>query len=624
MKKWFLAIILTCLAIALMLVLVFPEQTKTLKVSQNGTVKMLEFGKAGNYGYLTFYYNGSGNVSLLALSEQPKNNIILLKKDYLNTERYSYFFDELKKLWNKNFIIKEVDEIGDPQNSIIIIPSGAMPLDVLLKLDNLTVSNQIIYIGKIDLVHSTNLLRTEWYKNISNRSKLHIMVFEKTLSEFYSEKNNSIFDAIETNSWAVKNSTNYIYSGEGNKTIFINLSNASWMRMLPLSDSQKLSNYSAEIHGPEDIFPWQNAQYIVQFNYSTGIAQFAVEKDGVVLNSNELARVRGKEAFFFTLNPLSSGDYLLRISDQAQTLGAKKLHVKNLSVSLARVYGNNYEFEVFIDGAPLENASALIGLNHSNNKIETEVKNGKLNVRANLRQGENAFVISLFGQKNIVFYNNNQESLIEFYAKTLIPGIAIVALFYVWAYLNKKPVYRIRVPEGVVGKNHEITVTQSQIVSIIENIEKRFGWKRIPLSIREIGFGLKYLTEGLEVNEGNVEAIMKKLEEKNVVKSYFGFYELAEWGDPKFNALRRIVRDKLIQNGIEFTEIPNGFEYEGKQIIFNLEKAKGEVMVVFERSEEIRTYLSSLEEKTRAQIEIKIKNGILRLVTLDELDELIS
>ncbi len=163
------------------------ENAPAEKVAQKGTARVLEFGRACDYGYLTFQYNGSGNVTLLALSEQPKTNIIVLQKDLLGTERYYYFNQSIRALGQKGFSITEVEAIGEPQNSIIVIPSGAMPLELLERLDNLTSSNVIIYLGKRNLIFSDRLIQGDWLRNVSNFSRLHIMSFEKTLEEFYAE-----------------------------------------------------------------------------------------------------------------------------------------------------------------------------------------------------------------------------------------------------------------------------------------------------------------------------------------------------------------------------------------------------------------------------------------------------
>ncbi|VVC01985.1 Uncharacterised protein [uncultured archaeon] len=618
------AIILGIIALlALAAVLLLPEAAPAPAPVLNGTAAMQELGRAGDYGYATFSYNGTGQVELLALTEQPKSRIIVLKQDYLNTERYSYFMDALSQLGSEGFAISESDSIGTPQNSIIVIPSGAMPADVLRRMDSLSASNRIIYIGRTDLLFSQNLVQSDWLANVSNSSRSRLIIVEKTLDEFYSEKNYSIFDSIRRNSWAAANDTVFNYSGDGVKTVFITLNGSEWVRMLPLADSPRLAEQPARITGNESVFPWQKAQLTVQMNYSNGTAAYSLEKDGAVVQGDTLTRVRGQEAFFLTLELPAPGDYLLRVSDNSGTIGAKRLHVKDLNISLANAYGNAYEFNVTLDGEPLDSAPAIVGLNHSNNTMESDVKSGKLLVHANLRQGENVFVITLFGKQNFVPYANSQESLITFYATYLTPGIILVALALGIARMGKRPVYRIRVPESVSVKNPEVRLSSREVVSAMDDVEKTFGWERVPLYAKEIGLGLKRLTGGKEVTEGNIEAVMKKLEEKKLIKSHLGLYGLAGWGDEKKAAVKRMVRDKLVQNGVGFSELPYGFDCGEKRIVLDPSKASRESVAVFEDREEMRAYLSSLEDDKRAMLEIKLRNGTLRLATLEELDELL-
>ncbi len=618
-----LVIVFTMLMVGIIVYLFLDEKKTKTNISQNGIVKALEFGNAGEYGYITVHYNGTGNLTIIALSEQPKTKIIVFRQDFLNTGQYSYFMDLLRVLGKKGFFIDETDSITAPQNSIILIPSGAMPINVLKRIDNLTATNEIIYLGKKDFIYTDKLERFDWFSNLSTHTKEHILIIEKTLDEFYLEKNYSLFEQIERNSWAEKNLATFSYFGDGDKTYFIKLNGAQWLRMLPLADSKQFTLNRAEINGTFDIFPWQKAQITVQINHSNGTAEFVLEKDKKIIQRGELDRVRNNQAFFLVFSFNSSGNYLLKVFDHDGIMAAKHIHVKDVNVSFVRAYGNSYEFSVFLDNQPLENAPVIIGLNHSTTTVENEVKNGVLLVHANLKQGENIFIIRLFGQQHYLLYNNTQENITAFYAKYLALGIIIIAIFYFVMHINKKSIYRIRVPEGVFTRNPEIKLKADEIISALKDMEKMFGWKNTPLYAKEIGIGLKRLTGGMEVNEGNTEAILKKLEEKGLIKNYIGLYGLTEWGDAKCNALKRIIKDKLVQNGVEFTENKFGFDIGEKQIVLDSETATKEAISVFEDRADMRSYISLLNAKKRAIIDLKIKNSILKLATLDELDELI-
>ncbi len=617
---------LALLAIGLLVLIVvalIPEQAPAAPQAVNGTSRLLEFGRAGDYGYATFAYNGSGSVTLISLSEPPKTQIVVLKQDYLNTERYSYFMDALRALEKKGFSISEVDSLASPNNSIIIIPSGAMPSEILERLDNLTASNRVIYIGKRDLVYSGNLVQEDWSANLSNATSGNLIIIEKTLDEFYSERNYTLLDSIAGNSWAEEESQPFPYSGSGKMTVFIPLRNGSWMRMLPLSDSQYLPRSPVSITGNSEIFPGQRSQLTIGLNYSNGTVSYSLEKGGAILQQGDLDRVRGEEAFFLQLAPNDTGDYLVRIYDHSGTIGAQRLHVKDLNVSLSSAYGNSYEFNVLLDGQPVDGEDASVGLNHSINSVNATVRNGKLVVSANLRQGENIFLVSLMGQQEQVHYSNSQENILIFYAKYLIPGLALIALFYIAMRLNRRPVYRIHVPESAPGKNTEVRLSAKEVLGSIDDVESRFGWKSVPLYAKEVALGLKKLAGGMEVNEGNVEALMKKMEEKGLVSSHLGLYGLSRWGGPEERALKRIIRDKLVANGVDFEEGEHGFDCGEKLLLTAPVDSEKESIIVFEGREERRAYLQALEDRKRAKMELKVRNGLVRLATIDELDELI-
>ncbi|MEW6528487.1 MAG: PadR family transcriptional regulator [Candidatus Micrarchaeota archaeon] len=604
------------------------EKKEERAIVQNGIVKTIEFGGGGDYGYVIVHYNGTGNLTLIALSEQPKTKIFVLKHDFLNTGQYSNFINSLSALRRKGFSIEETDRIiapqnSIPQNSIIIVPCGALPVDILKNIDNISATNEIVYLGKKDFIYTDKLERFDWVSNISASAKKHVFIIEKTLDEFYSEKNYSLFEQIEKNAWAEKNSASFSYSGDSDKTYFLKLNGAQWLRMLPLADSERFAQNRANISGSDDIFQWQKAQITIETNYSSGKITFVLEKDKKIIQRGELDRVRGDQAFFLAFSFNSSGDYLLKIFDQNGTMASKRIHVKEINVSLARVYGNSYEFSVLLDEQPLENASITIGLNHSSAQVKSEVRNGFFLVRANLKPGENIFVIDLFGQKHYLAYDNVQEDITAFYIKYLVFGALIVIFFYIAIRLNKKAIYKIFVPDSVPNKNQEIKLKTNEILLVLDEVEKMFGWENTPLYAREIGTGLKRVTNGVEVTEGTVETILKKMEEKGLVKKYLGLYGLSSWGDEKRNALKRIIKDKLIQNGVEFSETQCGFNIGEREIVFDSENAKKEALLIFEDRTDMRSYVSSLDSKKRAVLELKIKNGILRLTTLDELDELI-
>ncbi|MDD5337104.1 MAG: hypothetical protein PHS02_01335 [Candidatus ainarchaeum sp.] len=623
--KWAAALILVVLIAILLLPQFLPGASNAASAPvQQGLAAPLEMGFAGNYGYAVFSYNGTGSATLLSLSEQPKSSIMVLRQDYLNTERYSYFMDILKPLEAEGFKFQEVDsfaQISSANNSIIIIPSGAMPSEAVPLLDSLSQGNRIIYIGRKDLVYSGKLVGSDWFSGLANSTKLRIIVIEKSLADFYSGANYSLVDEIRANSWAELNSSTLSYSGEGRKTLFVQANNGTWLRMLPKTDYGPLALPKARLSGSESIFPWENPSLTIELNFSSGISRLVVEKDGSEISSSELDRVRGEEAFVVPLSLNSSGDYIAKVVDESGVLGAKRVHVKNLSISISRAYGNSYEFLVLLDGEPLDQADAVVGLQNSTNTLAEQVSNGRLLVSAELPHGRNVFVVSMFGQDTYVPYDNTQEDVIGFYLKYLGAGLLAVIVFYGLLRLGKKPVYRILIPDSVPSTNPELRLSSKEVIAAVLESEKSFGWKNVPLYAREVSVGLRKLAGGMDVNEGNVEAMMKRLEDKGLVKSHLGLYGLSGWGDPKQNALKRVVRDKLVQNGVSFSENANGFRAGSWNIIFSSQNAARDSIIVFEDEAEKKSYVSSLHGKERASLDIKLANGVVRLATLEGLDE---
>jgi hypothetical protein len=79
----------------------------------------------------------------------------------------------------------------------------------------------------------------------------------------------------------------------------------------------------------------------------------------------------------------------------------------------------------------------------------------------------------------------------------------------------------------------------------------------------------------------------------------------------------------LIEHGLEFDEKGNKFVCTDFEIGFFGEKFSKKAIVIFDDQIEINQTLSNMEAFERSKVEVKVANGLLRLVAIDQLGEIL-
>ena len=141
-----------------------------------------------------------------------------------------------------------------------------------------------------------------------------------------------------------------------------------------------------------------------------------------------------------------------------------------------------------------------------------------------------------------------------------------------------------------------------------------------PITTHEFTISLKrYLTNGADITEGNVEEILNKLVKSNYLENHRDYYQLHGEGDVKRNVLHRIVREKLIESGTAFKEEGSKFVLKNMEIGFFGEHFTKKAIVVVDDEAEIKRILSSLNQRHQASIKIAQINDTLSFITIDKL-----
>jgi len=297
--------------------------------------------------------------------------------------------------------------------------------------------------------------------------------------------------------------------------------------------------------------------------------------------------------------------------------------VRSIDVAIAEVRDVRVLFNITVDGKPVKSGKATVSLSGEEER-EFSIADGQMAVPARLKTGENTFRVKYLEYVKTITYTRSEEGLLETYAKWLLPGLAIIIVVYVFASMRRRPMYTLRIEKMGKKKTNTVWVEPERIVDAIMDIEKSCGWKEVPVSLKELMQSFKKsLTDGADMFDGDVESLMKKMEEKGVVEKYGDYYQLHGWGDIRKNVIKRRMRDSLVLSGERFKDAWGGFELDRFIVsteYFNTEK---NLILVFEDEDEKGRFLEMMEPMSRAEVELKLENGKVTITTVDGLSEFI-
>jgi len=592
---------------------------------------VLESGTAGDHAYAVFNYRGKGNLTLMSLDSEPKRKVVVINDSQaVQAGRLQELVDQLKRLERYGYTIIVTDEpkIG---NDIYVVPTGAMPSYVLFNLQQNSSNGTIIYIGARDLLISSGIKQTKWYDALSIQQKKRIVAYNGTLDDFMDRGNVSLSDEILHSSWMVRNTTVRQLDGSGISSANVKLGQSGYVRVIyefpdivGFYDSSLLrAPPQYLVPNPQQIYPWQSSALQFELGKTNGTAFLSVRKDGKVLEHEQLRRVTDENVFMKKLEYEEPGEYVVIVDDNSGVLASGLLHIKDIKVKLLQQQAFTHIFSVIVDGQPLKDAEAMVALGNGTPK-KYYVSDGTLTVSANLKRGTNTFNIELDGATIPVVIENSQDPLIEFYLKFGVPSFLLVVFVYFGARMSRKPVYSLRFGDSADTIRQEMVLPLSRTLESFKRIRVDMDLGANPITSQEFTVSLKrYLTNGAEVTEGNVEEVLKKLVNAGYLECHRDYYQLKGEGDVKRNVLRRIVREKLIESGTMFKESGNKFVTKDFEIGFFGEVFTGKALVVVDDKAEERRITGGLSEADRSRLRIMQSNDMLMFVPIDKLGDVL-
>lgn len=592
---------------------------------------VLEEGTASHYGYAVFNYRGKGNVTILSLTSEPKKTVSIINDtDAIQATRFSELVEDLRKLEDYGYTVSVAEEpkIG---SDVYVVPTGAIPSYALFSLQQNISNGTVLYIGEKDLLISKGIKKLAWYDSFTEEQKERIAVYNGTLDEFI-EAGGSLKDDILYETWNQKNNSTTRLSGSGLGTASIDLEDSEFIRLVyelkglyGTYDSPPLSTLNHSIDpAPQSVLPWEKSTLRFSLNKTNGTAFLSIRKNGKVIEHELLRRVTDENVFIKKMQYEEPGEYIIEVSDNSGPIASGLLHVENLEIELVDSSGVFYTFSVTVDDEPLQNTEVYVSLGNSTQKEKSYVSQGLLVVRAKLDKGENVFNMEMLGSRMPVTIYNEQTSLLEFYLKYGAPGLFMVVLIYFGARMTRRPSYRLRFGEAGTYIRQEIRLPMERAIGSFKKIREDMNLGRAPITPHEFSVSLKrYLTNGADVTEGNVEEILKKLVKSGRLETHRDYYQLKGEGDVIRNVLRRMIREKLIESGTMFKESGSKFITKDYEIGFFEENFSKKGIVVVNDRYETKRVLASLSNSEKARLRILQSNGMITIVPIDKLKDVL-
>ena len=623
--------ILVGIFLLVILLAIFQPAPSEKPIEFSGNVSINNINRIGNHAYVLLTSEGQGNITLFAYSEKPSKEVFVLNDKGIGMSRFEEFVPNLRHLEEIGFSIKLSGSTAKVTRGIYVVATGAMPFYVF---DNLKETNAtIIYIGKKDLfLQAGNIKSRQWYSELSEQEKKKIIVYDKTLDEFLENKED-INQIILENSWLLKNKKNFYISGKNKTTLGLQLSNISdnaYLRVFydfgknasSIVDSGILQSQQFPIQREFNVFPDEKFEFEVNLNKTNGTVYLIIEKDGAEISRIKETRIIDEGVLYERLSFKDPGDYVIKITDNSGVIGGTIVHVKELSISLKERRLHSFTFSIILDGEPVDKTEAAVSLNEGGSKNFT-INKGQLSINARLNKGFNEFTFSVFGSEYKVQVENNYEDATEIYIKYGTPGALLVLAIYIFARLSRKPVYVIRIGNIAREVRKELKCQSKRAIELFKLTRKELGING-PITAQEFGFIMKrHFTEGADVTEGNIEELLKELEKEGLTQHKRGYYQLRGDGNLDRNVMQRIIREKLIEKGINFTLKNDRFFTANYEIAFLGSGRLDKAIIVYDNEGDFKKWFNALTEKDRAATRIKRFNGSLNFISIDRIEEVL-
>lgn len=369
---------------------------------------------------------------------------------------------------------------------------------------------------------------------------------------------------------------------------------------------------------------------------------------------------------------LSNGKYIIKLqtaSNPPLTLAESVLIIPKVSVIPLNIDWKKQHFEFALESPELGDVRDTLTTNLKDtnviidNKIKKKISIGYIgsqpraffDVDEKLEEGKkHTFAFDV--QKGLVYesVSNIRRMYYEEWWFWLTVVLTIVIAGVGVAFKAREKIkYSLDIPNFEIRKKIKIKVKRDIVLKLFEVVNKNYGWKYMPLSIKEIKSGFRKITykgRPILIGDFNLHIILDKLKYGGYINEYMGLYSLKKWEkesgyDYRFLSLFRKTRDLLINEAISFTKLGERKDcdmyikqkYENVKIVFgegnnltkrilNAIKGNERTLIVFSNDEEKNDFIRKLAKMgdESAIIKIAMLNNKLVPTTIKMLRQLLK
>jgi hypothetical protein len=398
---------------------------------------------------------------------------------------------------------------------------------------------------------------------------------------------------------------------------------------------------------------------------------YEVYKDGVLLQSFPIEQgltptiVTRATPVAFSLEP---GDYILKVRDSnGNYYAGAKIKIKELDVDIKGVStSSGFKEGKFNITFYSQNNKVVVPYVkiYVENKRDAPVKEYK-NVEqvfyetpTNFQRGEYTFVFDFGGY--IKRITKKYDVSLDLWERTdmQILGLLNIIVFIAIAYAltrPKKELFALDIPDFPFQEYKEIRLKPSQIIEVFEIVNREYRWDRMPLSSSEIKDGfLKLTLDGnpIVIGEYNLEKILDRMVEKNLLKTKFGYWIPTKWVEETYNnqstkiLMYRFLRDIFVNNAIKFSKLKITEGYDIKILINQtiyylyifdrdysfiknsiLKANETTCWIIFESQEQQQEFLEEISNGTSKAFllfKLYLNSDKIKLITADSIEEYIK
>lgn len=627
-----LVIILAIMLGVVFYILSFSPEDQTNE-AEHSTFSVLEMGRAGGSGYAIFNHRGDTEVTLITHNKKPSRKITIINdSDGMEMESFPELVELVSNLEEYGFEVEVTDD-KVLRDGIFVIPTGAIPSYVYDDLAYNATNSTILFIGQKNLIIQRGVKKSEWYNSLSQTQKDRIVIYETTLDELMKNQTNSLSNNILESSWSMESKQESFFKDQGVKTITTNMRNSSYLRLIYHYPNGKSVIDSAEISVigknldlmPQSIYPWERSTLSFDLNKTNGTAYLSVSKDGEKVENQELRRVTDSNYFLKRFQFEDPGEYVISVRDNTGVIASTILHIKDLQITHLQSNGVTHIFNVTVDGKPLDRGEVVISLADSEVKKEYYIDDGLLAIGISgsaLNEGENTLNADIFGTTMPITFQYSGSSLLQFYVTYGVPSLALIIFVYFIGRISRRPRYMVRFSDLATDIRKDVSLSSKDALTALGKIREEMQLGKSPITTHEFSIALKrFVTNGADVTAGNVDEILSKLSIAGSIDTHRGYYQLRGEGDVKRNTLLRMIREKLIENGIKFSALKDKFVTKDYEIGFFGNNFKKKALLIVDNDREIEKITSSLDGKARAALRIKQSNGMINFVPISKLGE---